>query len=150
MSMKWNEIKAFLDESQGKFRVLLLVESSPSLVKVRTETPDLTVKTMFQLTAENGPLDRALQVWSRPMSQVRYRRIPLDRSDTEALVGVGVSWLPQVRLLSRRGKVLMRSSVSVGDNGQWVCGHVGGRSFLSPENVPNLLDALEQQIESKR
>ena len=138
-------------EAGSKYLLLLLTECSVPR-KIRPGVQELSVAVSDKITAKYGPLDRALQAWAddRP-SRVIYHRMPLDRSDTRTMTRVGACWLPQIRIV-RRETILFRSSVSIGDNKEFLAQDVGGRSFVrrvepSSSGFINLLDALSAEID---
>jgi hypothetical protein len=136
----------------GQKYLLLLLTEDYRTVKSKPGIPAVTYRVLDYLTSADGPLNESLTLWSdqRP-SKVVYRRLEIARTDTETLARLGVCWLPQVRLV-RRGRVLFRSSVSRGDNGEFLAQDVGGRSFRrrtdpSPEGYITLLDALSAEVD---
>jgi len=138
--------------ARDRYLLLLLAEASESVPKVKPGIPALAYKVQDVLTDSGGPLDEALTNWAeqRP-SHVVYRRLLMDRDDSKVMTKMGVCWLPQVRLV-RRETLLFRSSVSVGDNGEFLTQDVGGRSFrrrvpAGPSGFVNLLDALSAETD---
>ena len=152
MAVTFPEVERLFASARDRYLLLLLTETSEAVPKVKPGIPALSFKVLDELTDEYGPLDEALTNWAeqRP-SRVLYRRLHLDRHDSKVMVRIGVNWLPQVRLM-RRETTLFRSSVSVGDNGEFLAQDVGGRSFRrrvepSPQGFTNLLDALCAEVD---
>lgn len=146
------EVDTLFASARDRFVLLLLAETSKAVPKVKPGLPALAYTVLDKLTARGGPLDEALTNWAtqRP-SRVLYRRLQLDRNDSKLMTSIGVCWLPQVRLV-RRSTVLFRSSVSVGDNGEFLAQDVGGRSFRrrvdpAPSGFLNLMDALSAEVD---
>ena len=138
--------------ARDRYLLLLLAETSDAIPKVKPGIPQLGYTVQDVLTDSGGPLDEALTNWAeqRP-SRVSYRRLHMDRNDSKVMTIMGICWLPQVRLI-RRSTVLFRSSVSVGDNGEFLTQDVGGRSFQrrvdpGPSGFVNLLDALSAEVD---
>jgi hypothetical protein len=155
MPVTYTEVERLFASARDRYLLLLLTEPSSAVQKVKPGIPALSYSILDVLTAEEGALDETLTNWAgqRP-SRLIYRRLDLDRHDTKTMVRLGVTWLPQVRLM-RRGTVLFRSSVSVGDNGEFLAQDVGGKSFRrrvepSPEGFSNLLDALSAEVDRPR
>jgi len=152
MPVSYAEVERLFASAGDRYLLLLLTETSEAVPKVKPGIPALSYKVLDQLTAREGPLDEALTNWAeqRP-SRVLYRRLSMDRNDSKTMTRLGVCWLPQVRLV-RRETTLFRSSVSVGDNGEFLAQDVGGRSFRrrvepSPKGFINLLDALSAEVD---
>jgi hypothetical protein len=148
------EVETLLSSARDRHLLLLLTETSKAIPKVKPGIPALSYKVLDRLTEEDGPLDEALTSFIKQRPRVLYRRLLLDRNDTAVMARLGVVWLPQVRLI-RSGRVLFRSSVSVGDNGHFLAQDVGGRSFVRRTAVPasglvNLTDALSAEIDRPR
>lgn len=138
--------------ARGRYLLLLLTETSEAVSKVKPGIPKLGYRVTDHLTESGGPLDEALVSFAeqRP-SRVVYHRLQLDRSNSLVMTKIGICWLPQVRLV-RRQTTLFRSSVSVGDNGEFLAQDVGGRSFQrrvqpGPDGFVNLLDALSAEVD---
>lgn len=145
-------VEQLLTLSQSRLLLLLLLEENKAIPKVKPGIPALAYRVLDLLTEAGGALDEVLSNWAqeRP-SRVSYHRLVLDRNDTKLMTTLGVCWLPQVRLMRRR-TTLFRSSVSVGDNGQFLAQDVGGRSFIrrvlpSPTGHVNLIDALSAEAD---
>lgn len=155
MSVKYAEVERLLALAKDRYLLLLLCEPSDAIPKVKPGVPTLAYRVLDVLTEEGGALDECLTNFAaqRP-SRVTYRRLSLCRTDTKVMTRLGVCWLPQVRLV-RRETVLFRSSVSIGDNGQFLAQDVGGKSFQrrvtpSPHGFTNLLDALGAEVDRPR
>ena len=140
-------------EADGKYLLLLLTECSVPK-KIRPGIQELALSVSERITATDGPLDCALKAWAedRP-SKVKYHRMPLDRADSRTMARVGVCWLPQVRVV-RKETILFRSSVSIGDNKEFLAQDVGGMSFIrrvdpSSAGLVNLLDALSAEVDRR-
>lgn len=152
MAVTYAEVERMFKAATDRYLLLLLTETSDAVPKVKPGISAISYRVLDVLTDESGPLDEALRNWAeqRP-SRVHYRRLLLDRHDSKVMTRLGVCWLPQVRLV-RRERTLFRSSVSVGDNGEFLAQDVGGRSFQrrvdpSPEGFTNLLDALAAEVD---
>lgn len=150
-----DEVNDVFTRAGSKYLLLLLTENSKDVPKMKPGLPALSLKVTDVLTERGGPLDESLSNWAeqRPSSVV-YQRLLLDRDNTKLMTQLGVCWLPQVRLV-RRSRVLFRSSVSVGDNGEFLAQDVGGRSFrrraeYSLTGFVNLFDALSSEIDKLR
>lgn len=128
--------------------VLLLTETSANVPKVKPGLPALAYRVLDETTAENGPLDQMLKAFVNQRPRLLYKRLLVDRRDSKMMTTLGVCWLPQVRVV-RNGRVLFRSSVSIGDNGQFLAQDVGGRSFVRrvPGPLVNLSDALSAELD---
>lgn len=134
-----------------RYLLLLLTETSKAVPKVKPGIPALALRVLDGLTEENGPLDECLNNFVKQRPRVLYHRLLIDRNDAKVMTMLGVCWLPQVRLM-RGSRLLFRSSVSVGDNGQFLAQDVGGKSFLRRTQVPasgfiNLTDALSAETD---
>lgn len=152
MAVSYAEVEKILASAGDRYLLLLLTEVNTSSPKVKPGIPALSMKVLDVLTDRGGPLDEGLMNWAKQRpSRVQYHRLSLDRSDAKTLVRLGVSWLPQVRLV-RRDRVLFRSSVSIGDNGEFLAQDVGGRSFKrrvdpSADGYTNMMAALSAEVD---
>jgi hypothetical protein len=121
---------------------------------VRPGAPELAAAVLAALVAPDGLLDRTLQqVKEDHPTSMRYARWELDELDSQLLNEVGVVWLPQVRLI-RGEQTLIRSAVSMADNGKFVAADVGGQSYRRSEAPLILLSDLicreaERSIQKK-
>lgn len=137
-----------LQRSAGeRYQILLLVEETPA--PPRDMVQRVVHHTLAELSAIDGPLDSELREFAsdRP-SKVLYQRIAISRSNVQLISQIGVVWLPQVRLI-RKGKVLLRSAVQMGDNGHFITSDIGGMSFrrvTGRQRYLNLLDSIEALI----
>ena len=152
MPTSYAEVERIFASAGKRYLLLLLTEAGDSSLKVKPGVPALSYNILDVLSEEGGPLDEILFNWSsqRP-SRVLYKRLSLDSTDTKLMTRIGACWLPQVRLV-RRETTLFRSSVSIGDNGEFLAQDVGGISMQrrvapSPEGFTNLLDALSAEID---
>jgi hypothetical protein len=148
------QVERMLTHAGDRYLILLLTETSKAVPKVKPGIPALAHRVLDGLTEEHGPLDEALTNFIKQRPRALYQRLLIDRNDAKTMTMLGVCWLPQVRLV-RAGRVLFRSSVSVGDNGQFLAQDVGGRSFIRRSPVPasgfiNLVDALSAEIDRTR
>ena len=149
--VKYEEVDRVFASAKDKPLLLLLTEHSRAIPKVKPGIPLLAYRVMDSLTEANGPLDEVLQDFARQRSRVAYCRWLLDRNDTRLLARIGVCWLPQVRIV-RNGNLLFRSSVAMGNNGQFLAQDVGGKSFVrrvpaSSSSFVNLVDALSAELD---
>ncbi len=145
------EVEDLFDSAKDRFLVLFLTETSQAIPKVKPGIPTLAYRVLDVLTEPNGALDETLQNFIKQRPSVVYRRLLVDRTNSNVMTRLGAIWLPQVRLV-RKGRVLFRSSVGRGDNGQFLAQDVGGRSFLrrggaSASGLQNLVDALGAEID---
>jgi hypothetical protein len=145
------EVDNLLTSSGDRYLLLLLTETSKAVPKVKPGIPTLAFRVLDILTKEDGPLDEVLSNFAKQRARVDYHRVLVDRNNSKAMAALGVCWLPQVRVV-RKKRVLFRSSVSVGDNGQFLAQDVGGRSFVRRQELPptgliNLVDALSAEID---
>lgn len=142
-----SDVIAFRKEAMTRFQLLLLVGTTPPVVK--PGVPALSLAVLTQLTAHLGPMDQMLRhlAQERP-STVRYARWSLDPSDDELLAAVGVAWLPQVRLV-RGERTILRSAITLGDNGRFIAADVGGQSYRRRAGVPivSLADLIADEID---
>lgn len=132
---------------KGRPLLLLLTEASPP--KAKAGIPALALRVLDLLTQKDGPLDEALTEWAARHGFVTYRHLAIPRDNKRLMVEASVCWLPQVRLV-KNGKILLRSSVAMGDGNQFIAQNVGGLSlrFAPGQRAPvNLLDALDAEIE---
>lgn len=148
------EVEQLYASAGDRFLLLLLLEDLKAVPKVKPGIPALAYRVLDKLTEAGGSLDESLTNWAKERPRVRYHRLLLDRNDSKLMTTIGVCWLPQVRLV-KRGTTLFRSSVSVGDNGQFLAQDVGGKSFLrrvapSPAGFVNLVDALSAEVDRLR
>ena len=127
------EISSFKKEAGSRFQLLLLVGATPPTVKPGVQ--DLTMAVLARLIAANGPLDQMLRHLAdeRP-STVRYARWALDERDGDVMAAAEALWLPQVRLVQGNTMVL-RSAVSLADNGNFIAADVGGQSYRRKAGV---------------
>ena len=143
------EAEALMAATKDKPWVLFLTEP-PRTVKAKPGTQHLAYRVMDSLTAERGPLDQVLLNFAKQRPRINYRRVVVDRNNTELLAKLSVVWLPQIRIVKNR-KSLFRTSVSIGDNGQFLTQDVGGKSFVrrtsSPTGLVNLVDALSAELD---
>lgn len=149
--VRFDEVERVFASAKDRHLLLLLTEHSRAIPKVKPGIPVLAYRVLDSLTEANGPLDEVLQDFSRQRSRLIYRRWLVDRNDTRLLTRIGVCWLPQVRIV-RNGNLLFRSSVAMGDNGQFLAQDVGGKSFVrrlpaSPSSFVNLVDALSAELD---
>ena len=155
MPVSYTELERLLASVGDRYLLLLLLtEKTRSSHKVKPGIPALSYRVLDELTERGGSLDRNLTNWAdqRP-SRICYRRLALDKDDQRSMTRLGVCWLPQIRLMKRE-TILFRSSVSVGDNGEFLAQDVGGRSFRrrvtpSEQGFVNLLDALSAEVDRK-
>ncbi len=148
------QIERLFEHAADRPLLLLLTETSKAIPKMKPGIPALSYRVLDGLTEVNGPLDETLKNFVKQRPRVIYQRLLIDRHDSKVLTTLGVAWLPQIRLLRQR-RTLFRSSVSIGDNGQFLAQDVGGRSFIRRTEVPesgyvNLIDALAAEIERIR
>lgn len=148
------DVERVLDATKEKTAVLLLTETSDCIPKVKPGLPALAYRVLDETTAENGPLDQMLKAFVKQRPRSFYRRLLLDRRDSKMMTHLGVCWLPQIRVV-KNGRVLLRSSVSIGDNGQFLAQDVGGRSFIrrvpvEPGKLINLSDLLVAELDRPR
>lgn len=153
--LTYHGVERLLSSVGDKYLLLLLTEPtgiSPQTAK--PGIPSLSYRVLDVLTEQGGQLDDSLSNWAKQRpSRLLYRRLEIDRSDAKLMTRIGVCWLPQIRLV-KKGRTLFRSSVSVGDNGEFLAQDVGGKSFLrrvepSLGGYINLLDALSAEIDRK-
>ena len=154
MPVSLPEVKQIYASAANGFLLLLLLEDLKAVPKVKPGIPALAYRVLDVLTEAGGALDESLINWAKERPRVDYHRLLLDRNDTKLMTHIGVSWLPQVRLIKRQ-TCLFRSSVSVGDNGQFLAQDVGGKSFVrraapSPAGFVNLVDALSAEVDRLR
>lgn len=144
------EVEKLLKATVGKAWVLLLTEPPRSVPKVKPGIQSLTYRVLDSLIADRGPLDESLKSFAKQRPRISYLRVAIDRNNTEVMTKLGVVWLPQVRVM-KNGMSLFRSSVSIGDNGQFLAQDVGGKSFVrrtsSPTGLINLVDALSAELD---
>lgn len=148
------DIERVLEATKGKTAVLLLTETSACIPKVKPGLTALAYRVLDETTAEDGPLDRMLKAFVNQRPRLFYQRLLLDRRDARVMTRLGVCWLPQVRVV-KNGRILFRSSVSIGDNGQFLAQDVGGRSFIrrvtsAAGDFINLADALSAEVDRPR
>ena len=148
------QVKSILASAKDRYLLLLLTERRHAIPKVKPGIPALSYVVLDVLTDVQGPLDEALTNFCKQRPRVQYRRLLIDRTDQQVMTTLGVVWLPQVRLM-RNGRVLFRSSVSVGDTGQFLAQDVGGRSYVRRVSPPasgfvSLTDALSAEIDRPR
>lgn len=147
------QIESILKASKTHPALLLLTEKSDCIPKVKPGLPALAYRVLDETTADNGPLDQMLKAFVSQRPRLLYRRLLLDRKDARVMTTLGVCWLPQVRVV-KNGKILFRSSVSIGDNGQFLAQDVGGRSFVrrvqAVAPLINLADALAAELDRPR
>lgn len=154
MTVSLTEVEQLYASVGDRFLLLLLLEDLKAVPKVKPGIPALAYRVLDVLTEPGGALDESLTNWAKERPRVRYHRLLLDRNDTKLMTTIGVCWLPQIRLLKRQ-TCLFRSSVSVGDNGQFLAQDVGGKSFVrrvepSPKGFVNLVDALSAEVDRLR
>ena len=154
MPMSLAEVEILLSSARDRYLLLLLTETSKAIPKVKPGIPALSYRVLDEITGEGRALDEVLKSFVKQRPRVLYQRLLLDRNNTSVMTRLGVCWLPQVRLM-RSGRVLFRSSVSVGDNGHFLAQDVGGRSFVRRTEVPasglvNLTDALSAETDRIR
>jgi len=133
--------------AKGRHLLLLLTEASPP--KAKAGIPALALRVLDLLTQKDGPLDEMLAEWAARQGYVTYRHLAIPRDNKRLMVEASVCWLPQVRLV-RNGKILLRSSVAMGDGNQFIAQNVGGLSlrFAPGQQAPvNLLAALDAEME---
>jgi hypothetical protein len=150
----FEEVEHVLKYTKEKTGILLLTENSDCIPKVKPGLPALAFRVLDETTAANGPLDQMLEAFVKQRPRLFYRRLLLDRRDTKVMARLGVCWLPQVRIV-KNGRILFRSSVSIGDNGQFLAQDVGGRSFVrrvdpGPGGRLNLATALAAELDRPR
>lgn len=148
------EIERLLAATKEKTALFLLTETSDCIPKVKPGLPSLAYRVLDETTAEGGPLDHMLKAFVKQRPRLFYVRMTLDRRDTKVMARLGVCWLPQIRIV-KNGRVLLRSSVSIGDNGQFLAQDVGGRSFIrrvpvEPGKLVNLSDVLAAELDRPR
>lgn len=151
MFSSFDEVKRTLDLTKDRIGVLLLTETSACVPKVKPGLPALAYRVLDETTAENGPLADVLRAFTSQRPRTFYTRLLLDRKDTKVMTHLGVCWLPQIRVV-KNGRVLFRSSVSIGDNGSFLTQDVGGRSFIrrvepGPGDFIDLVDSLTAEID---
>jgi hypothetical protein len=133
--------------ANGRHLLLLLTEAAPP--KAKAGIPALASRVLDLLTQKDGPLDELLAEWAAKQGFVTYQHLALPRDNKRLLIEASVCWLPQVRLV-RNGKILLRSSVAMGDNNQFIAQNVGGLSlrFAPGQQAPvTLLAALDAELE---
>lgn len=148
------ELEKILKATKEKTGILLLTENSDCIPKVKPGLPALAYRVLDETTAAGGPLDQMLEAFVKQRPRLFYRRLLLDRRDAKVMTTLGVCWLPQVRVV-KNGRILFRSSVSIGDNGQFLAQDVGGRSFIrrvdpGPGDLVNLATALAAELDRPR
>jgi hypothetical protein len=148
------EVEQVLSYTKEKTGILLLTETSERIPKVKPGLPALSFRVLDETTAAGGPLDQMLEAFVKQRPRLFYRRLLLDRRDAKVMTTIGACWLPQVRIVKNR-KTLFRSSVSIGDNGQFLAQDVGGRSFMrrvdpGPGDLVNLSTALAAELDRPR
>ncbi len=151
MAVSPAEVEHLFTSVGDRFLLLLLLEDLKAVPKVKPGIPALAYRVLDKLTEAGGTLDEGLTNWTKERPRVSYHRLLLDRNDAKLMTTISACWLPQVRLVKRR-TILFRSSVSIGDNGQFLAQDVGGKSFIrrvapSPAGYVNLLDALSAEID---
>lgn len=146
-----DDVEHVLAESRQRHVVLLLTESSECIPKVKPGLSALAYRVLDETTAEGGPLDQMLRGFIGQRPRLSYHRLFLDRRNAQVMTRLGVTWLPQVRVIKNE-RILFRSSVSIGDNGQFLAQDVGGRSFVrrtdpGPGGLINLSSALSAELD---
>jgi len=154
MAASLAEVEQLYASAGDRYLLLLFLEDLKAVPKVKPGIPALAYRVLDKLTEAGGALDESLTNWAKERPRVRYQRLVLDRNDTKVMTTIGICWLPQVRLI-KRSTCLFRSSVSVGDNGQFLAQDVGGKSFVrrvqpSPAGYINLVDALSAEVDRLR
>lgn len=146
--MTSKEVASILATPSDRFSLLLLLEKDPP--KPKPGVPSLSQVVMGKMIP---PLEEVLTKFCAERPRVGYHKLLLNRSDTKSLTALGVCWLPQIRLM-RGKKTLVRSSISLGDTGQFLAQDVGGRSFIrrfeSSTGFYNLVDVLASETDRKR
>lgn len=151
MYVTYNEVDSTLQKNRSKYLLLLLTENVEDVPVRKHGLTTVAYRVQDSLMQEEGLLDQQLSNWAadRP-STVVYHRWVLNRDDSKTLTRLGVVYLPQVRLM-KRGQNLLRSSVAIADNGQFIAGDVGGKSFrrnIEPQNgLYPLFDVLTSTVD---
>lgn len=143
------QVEHVLNVAKTRPVILLLTERSDCVPRVKPGLGALAYRVLDETTAEHGPLDQMLTTFVQQRPRLLYRRLLLDRRDSKVMTKLGVCWLPQVRVI-KNGRVLFRSSVSIGDNGQFLAQDVGGRSFVrrvQSAGLVNLSAALSAELD---
>lgn len=145
------EVERVLLASKDRAWVLLLTEPPKAVTKAKPGLQALAYRVLDTITDKNGPLDEVLEAFAKQRPRISYRRLAVNRNDKAVMTCLGVTWLPQVRIV-KNSRVLFRSSVSIGDNGQFLAQDVGGKSFRrrvqpGPSGFVNLVDALSAEID---
>ena len=148
----YHEVDKLLASNRDKYLLLLLVEDVGNIPKLKPGINSIAYRIQESLVEEGGPMDQLLTNWSSGREHVNYVRLLLDRSDSKTMTRLGAVYLPQVRIM-KRGQNLFRSSVSIGDNGQFLAQDVGGKSFIRPKGTQtefyNLVDLLANTTDRK-
>lgn len=143
------EAKQLIQSTKSKVGLFLLTEPPRSVPKAKPGLQSLAYRVLDTLTEDSGALDLTLKSFAAQRPRVNYQRVLVNRNDAEVMTTLGVVWLPQVRVV-KNGKIMFRSSVSIGDNGQFLCQDVGGKSFvrrIESSGYINLVDALAAELD---
>lgn len=131
--------------------VLLLIAEKPKVAPTQTGVASVASRVLEEMVSEGEALDTALSLFAHEhMGNVLYRRVEVSPQDADMLVALRVVWIPQIRLV-RKDRVLLRSGVSVGDNGVFLAQDVGGRSLRlsGPRRLVPLIEQLEAAIKPR-